>query len=126
VTSRSINMADDGTDITPRVNFANLPMYKSRTIRLVGRVLEQEDDSENEKKVMVLESSDGQRINVLRDRGTPRVESDFVEIIGSVDDSLCVIEVLCVHFGKAVPFDLKLYDEFVKLSGLPEFRHLFE
>ncbi|KAJ4455625.1 hypothetical protein PAPYR_9380 [Paratrimastix pyriformis] len=114
-------MADQ--DITPRVNHQCLPMYKNRTVRLVGKVLDQEPETDSERKNMTLLTSDNQNVIIHRERSNPKVESEFVEVIGNVEEDLSVSEVLCIQFGRG-PFDMKLYDEFVQLSNGP-FQQLF-
>jgi len=94
----------DSVDITPRVNYQVLPNFRGRTVRLVGKVLEQTEDPTTRQKNMTLSTSDNHVVTVHRDPGQGKIDAEIVEVIGNVEQDLTVTEVLCISFSNNPPF----------------------
>eukprot|EP01112_Ceratiomyxa_fruticulosa_P007770 TRINITY_DN2018_c0_g1_i2.p1 TRINITY_DN2018_c0_g1~~TRINITY_DN2018_c0_g1_i2.p1 ORF type:complete len:106 (-),score=22.22 TRINITY_DN2018_c0_g1_i2:164-481(-) len=91
--------------ITPRVNKSYLSSFVGNTVRLVGKVINQNSGT------AVLESSDHQQVQVYQQQGSHYAD-EFVEVIGKVNPDGTIREEIFYNWGSN--FDLDLYNEAIQ------------
>lgn len=86
-----------GPTATPRINASLLGKYVNQTVRLVGRVVDQQHLN------VGLETSDGERVLVKRTPQTAGIYSSnaFVEVFGNVQPDHSIQEIAVSGFGAA-------------------------
>ncbi|KAK9703696.1 hypothetical protein K7432_010587 [Basidiobolus ranarum] len=92
---------------TPRINSSMLSQYINTTVRIVGKVMQLQEPN------ALIESSDHGQISVSLNPGTT-FTSQYVEIIGIVQQDLSVQELTSTSFGE--DFDLDNYNSLVELT----------
>merc|ERR1711934_79030 len=99
-----------------RVATSHLENYTGRSVRLVGKVIS------NDGATAVLEDAEGQKVNVTNVSGP--YESQFVEVIGSVQPDSSIETATSIEFGNE--FNMANYAELLKLAHGSRVRQLFE
>ncbi|PSR73991.1 hypothetical protein PHLCEN_2v10222 [Hermanssonia centrifuga] len=82
--------------VSPRVNSARLPDFVGRSVRLVGKVI-RVDDNSNE---MIVQASDSGEVKVKLLNDSSDVTSSYVEIIGTVLDVDTMKMMACIDMGE--------------------------
>jgi replication factor A3 len=93
---------------TPRVNFETMSKNINKKVLLICQLV-----SVDEQNVYVT-TSDGGKVTI-KPNGQEPYDTPFLEICGTVVDPQTIREEGHVNMGET--FDMKLYDEFVKLSS---------
>jgi len=100
----------------PKINSGLIQQFVGRTVSVVGKVT-----SPLGQQTAQIESSDGGMITV-NTNGEESYGSEYVEIIGQVNDDASIQQFKFTDFGS--DFDLGMYNKVVQMSN-GKFNHLF-
>jgi len=93
----------------PRVNNALVKGYVGKTVRVIGKFKEAQDNH------VTLEASDHQDIKI--NTGNPGgYNGVYVEVIGTVQEDMSVTEMKVINFAQD-DFDLDLYNKAITLAN---------
>ncbi|KAL3901100.1 MAG: hypothetical protein SGCHY_000853 [Lobulomycetales sp.] len=92
----------------PRINSQMLERQKGNVVRLVGKVLQSQDNA------VVVEASDQGQVNVTLSSQSNLDVGSYYDIIGRVDENLVISEMNLGDFGNDM--DLAAYDKMVVIA----------
>ena len=102
-----------------RVIGANYHKYINTGVRIIGQIVEKENNR------FTIQTTDDKRIIVIMNEKSQidRIETQWVEVVGQVQDDLSIMEKMTYAVNTEVPLDCQVWNDSILL--MEKFNQLF-